>query len=56
MKIIYTGHAGVRIEKDKFRAYIKVNYKQVGLGLYTTADKASSAYSKARQKYFGEFA
>lgn len=51
-----SGFKGVRVEGAKFRAYIKVNRKQINLGIYNTAISASKAYERAARKYFGEFA
>jgi hypothetical protein len=47
---------GVCLFKDKFRAQIKVNKKNIWLGDFTTAQKANAAYAIAATKYFGEFA
>lgn len=51
-----TGFKGVSGKGNKFRAYIKVNYKQVYLGTFSTAIEAANAYNLGAQKYFGEFA
>ena len=53
-----TGYKGVSLYKPngKFKAYIKVNYKQIVLGYYDTAEEAAEAYNKAAIEYFGEYA
>jgi hypothetical protein len=40
----------------RWEAYIKVNYKRIKLGYYSTAAEAARAYDAAAIKYFGEFA
>lgn len=39
-----------------FKATITVNYKQIYLGIFNTAEEAGQAYRNAADKYFGEFA
>lgn len=53
-----TGYKGVGWVKDKskFRARIKVNYKEISLGLYDSKEEAALAYNKAALKYFGKYA
>lgn len=53
-----TGYKGVSFSKmhGKYRAYIKINYKQIWLGYHKTAEEAARAYNRAAAKYFGEFA
>ena len=53
-----TGWKGVSFDKKKrrFRAYIKVDYKQIWLGYHATKIQAWYAYRVAAQKHFGEFA
>ena len=52
-----TNFKGVCFHKQakKFQASIKINYKQIHLGLYATAEEASVAYENAAQKLHGEF-
>lgn len=53
-----TGYKGVSWSKTNkmFRAYIKVNYKQIWLGHFLNPIKAAQSYNEAAIKYFGEFA
>ena len=40
---------------NKWMAYIKVNYKHIGLGYYDAYEEACLAREKAETAYFGEF-
>lgn len=51
-----SGYKGVSLQGSRFRAYICVERRQIHLGRFDTAEEAYSAYVKAAQKYFGEFA
>jgi hypothetical protein len=53
-----TGYKGVRAGKTgkNFSAFIKVNRKQIHLGMYSTRKEAAKAYNRAALKYFGEYA
>ena len=41
---------------QKYRAYIKVNYKHIFLGYFDKPEEAANAYDKAAIKYFGNYA
>lgn len=51
-----TGHTGVcwRPRDHKYFAYITVNRKQIGLGLYDGLDDAIAARAAAEDKYYAE--
>jgi hypothetical protein len=53
-----SGFKGVHWRPDcqKFRSRIKINGRDVHLGYFSTAEKASAAYRLATKKYFEEFA
>ncbi len=53
-----SGHTGVsyRKDRDRYRAYIMVDRKQIALGNYETLEEAVKARRRAEQEYFGEFA
>lgn len=42
-------------DRDKWRAYITVEGKQVNLGSYTTEDEAIKARERAEIEYFGDY-
>ena len=44
------------LNKDIYRARIRVNKKNINLGCHETKAKANECYLLARKKYFGEFA
>lgn len=50
-----TGYKGVMKRGNKYRAYIKVNYRRINLGSFPTASMASAAYEQAAARYFGEY-
>ena len=52
------GIKGIHFEKDsqKWIAEICVNYRRIKLGRFSDPLKASQAYDKACEKYFGDFA
>lgn len=53
-----TGFKGVTFDrrKNKFKAGVMIDGKQLHLGLYPTAEEANAAYLRAAQHHFGEFA
>ena len=53
-----SGYKGVSRDKskNKWRARIKVNYKEMHLGIFENKIDAAKAYNRAAIKYFGEFA
>ena len=55
-----SGYQGVSLHgrpgrRKRWRAYIVVNLKQIGLGYYYTPEKASAAYELAAEALYGEF-
>jgi hypothetical protein len=53
-----SGAKGVTWERrrQKWKAQIKVNYRNIFLGEFASKDDARAAYAAAAQKYFGEYA
>lgn len=51
-----SGYPGVSYSKNKWRAYIGINGKQIHLGRYNTIEEAIEARRQAELEYFGEFA
>jgi len=53
-----SGYKGVCRFGDtgRWRAFINLNGKQYGLGLYSTKDEAADMYNRAAPIFFGEFA
>lgn len=53
-----SGFKGVTWSKirNKWRSYIKVDYRFIDLGFFTDKNDAANAYNEAALKYFGEFA
>ena len=51
-----TGFKGVSRARSKYRATISVDYKQICLGNFDTAEEAHEAYKKAAADLYGEFA
>lgn len=44
------------VQRGKWRAYIKVNYKQISLGLWDKETDAARSYNKFARLFFGAFA
>lgn len=51
-----SGFKGVSPTRNKWRATINVDKKQIFLGSFDTPLKAAKAYNKAAEEHFGEFA
>jgi hypothetical protein len=51
----YKGVARVK-HSPRWRAFLKVSYKQIHLGMFDTKEEAALAYNRAALKYYGEFA
>lgn len=53
-----SGYKGVSLtkEKNKWRAYININKKQVNLGRFIKKEDAAKAYNIAATKHFGKYA
>lgn len=51
-----SGFKGVMRKRKKWIARVKVNYRNISLGAYSSAEVAARIYDKAAIKYFGEFA
>lgn len=52
-----SGYKGIYpTNSNKWGAKIVVNYKQIHLGTFDTAEEAAEAYDQAAAKYYGEFA
>ena len=53
-----SGFKGVHHIKTsgKYRAVIKINYRQKHLGCFETAEEAHAAYSAAAREHFGDYA
>lgn len=52
-----SGYVGVSYmkQRNKYRAYITVNGKQISLGLHDSPEEAYQVRLEAERKYFGEF-
>jgi len=51
-----SGYKGVSSHQGKWRAYINLNGKQIHIGMFDTAKKASDAHDKKAKEIHGEFA
>lgn len=47
-----TGHTGISISNNKFRARIQLNGKSIHLGYFNSLEQAIQARKEAEQKYF----
>lgn len=45
-----------RVAEEKWRAYIRYNYKRIHIGYFHTDKEAATAYNKTAKKLFGKFA
>jgi len=50
------GCKGVIHTRGKYEARIKVNYRNIYLGRFDSAERAHAVYAAAAEKHFGEFA
>src|SRR6516162_1885974 len=50
------GCKGVIRTRGKYEARIKVNYRNIYLGRFDSAERAHAVYAAAAEKHFGEFA
>lgn len=55
-KFTSSRYKGVSYEKNKWRAYIRLNGKKLHLGMFETENEAAHAYNSAALELFGEFA
>lgn len=55
-KTNHSGYKGVIFHYNKWKATIKVNYKQIYLGRFTKKEDAAKAYNEAALEHFGQFA
>jgi len=51
-----SGFKGVRLDRNKWRADIRIDGKRKNLGRFVNPEAAAAAYDEAARKYFGEFA
>ena len=50
-----SGVKGVSFQKNKWKAAIMVDGKNISLGVYNNIEEAALAYKRGADKYFGEF-
>lgn len=51
-----SGLKGVSRKRDRWRARIRIDGREVSLGAFSTKDAAAAAYAAAARQHFGEFA
>lgn len=51
-----SGFKGVTAHRKKWMARIKVFYKYICLGTYSTPEEAAHVYDEAAKKYYGDYA
>lgn len=55
-KLAASGYKGVSKRKNRWKAWITLDSKQIHIGMYSMKEEAARAYNKAAKEYHGEFA